>query len=69
MDTKIIKTEQEWCAQLTPHQYEILRRKATEPALSGEYTFSQKNGTYHCVACGSELFSSEAKASLELRAA
>jgi len=41
MSRKITKTEQEWRTELTPHQYEILRRKGTEPAFSGEYAFTQ----------------------------
>ncbi len=62
MDTKITKSEQEWRQELTPHQYEILRRKGTEPAFSGEYAFSkQEAGMYRCAACGSALFSSDAK--------
>jgi peptide-methionine (R)-S-oxide reductase len=55
------KTEQEWREQLTPEQYEILRRGATEPPFSGEYAFSKEDGMYHCAACGHDLFSSEAK--------
>ncbi len=61
MDTKIIKTEQEWREELTPHQYDILRRKGTEPAFTGEYAFSKQDGMYRCAACGNELFSSDAK--------
>ena len=61
MDTKIIKTEKEWREELTPHQYEVLRRKGTEPAFSGEYAFSKEDGIYRCAACGSELFGSDAK--------
>jgi len=61
MDTKIRKSEQEWREELTPHQYEILRRKGTEPAFSGEYAFSKQDGMYRCAACANPLFSSEAK--------
>ncbi len=61
MDTKTTKTEQEWREQLTPEQYEILRRKGTEPPFSGEYALSKEDGMYRCRACGNELFSSEAK--------
>ncbi len=61
MDTKIIKTEEEWREELTPHQYKILRRKGTEPAFSGEYAFSERDGMYRCAACGNELFGSDAK--------
>jgi peptide-methionine (R)-S-oxide reductase len=61
VDTKSTKTDKEWRAQLTPHQYEILRRKGTEPAFSGEYAFTKEDGMYRCAACGHELFSSDAK--------
>jgi peptide-methionine (R)-S-oxide reductase len=61
VDTTIIKTEQTWREQLTPHQYEILRRKGTEPPFSGKYASTNQDGTYHCAACGNELFSSKAK--------
>jgi len=61
VSTKIVKTEQGWREQLTPHQYDVLRRKATEPAFSGEYALSNKSGIYHCLACGNELFRSESK--------
>ena len=61
MDTKTTNTEQEWREQLTPEQYELLRRKGTEPPFSGEYAFSEEDGMYRCRACGNELFSSEAK--------
>jgi peptide-methionine (R)-S-oxide reductase len=61
MDTKIVKTEQEWREQLTPQQYDVLRRKGTEAPFSGEYAFSSSDGMYHCAACGNALFSSDAK--------
>jgi len=61
MDTKTVKTEQEWREELTPEQYEILRRKGTEPPFSGEYAFTKADGMYRCAACGSALFSSDAK--------
>jgi peptide-methionine (R)-S-oxide reductase len=61
MSTRIEKSEQEWRAELTPHQYEILRRKGTEPAFSGEYAFTKDHGVYRCAACSSELFGSDAK--------
>jgi len=61
MNPKTIKTEEQWREQLTPEQYEILRRKGTEPPFSGEYAFSKEDGMYRCAACGNELFSSDAK--------
>ena len=58
---QIVKTEEDWREQLTPQQYEILRRGGTEPPFTGEYAFSKADGTYRCAACGHRLFSSEAK--------
>jgi len=59
--TKITKTEEEWQRELTPEQYEILRRKGTEPPFTGKYTYSKEDGMYRCAACGNELFSSGTK--------
>ena len=58
---KVEKTEQEWREQLTPEQYEITRNKGTERPFSGKYVDSKDDGTYCCVACGNELFSSDTK--------
>jgi len=61
VSTKITKTEEEWQQELTPEQYEILRRQGTEPAFAGKYTYSKEDGMYRCAACGNELFSSDTK--------
>ena len=61
MSTEVQKTEEEWREELTPQQYEILRRKGTEPPFTGEYVYSKDDGIYRCGACGNELFSSDAK--------
>src|SRR3954467_765162 len=58
---KVQKTDAEWRAELTPEQYRIARQKGTEPAFTGEYYKTKTPGTYLCVACGQELFSSETK--------
>jgi peptide-methionine (R)-S-oxide reductase len=58
---KIIKTDAEWQQQLTPEQYAVTRKKATERPFTGEYVHNKANGTYCCVACGQPLFSSETK--------
>jgi peptide-methionine (R)-S-oxide reductase len=47
--------------QLTPEQYEVCRRKGTERAFTGIYHDCKTPGTYRCVCCGNELFSSQAK--------
>ena len=61
MSDKIHKPESEWKAQLTPEQYYVTRQKGTECAFTGEYYESKTPGTYTCVCCGQELFSSETK--------
>ena len=61
MSTKLTKTEEEWRQQLTPEQYEILRRKGTEPPFTGDYVYSKETGMYRCAACGNDLFSSNTK--------
>ena len=61
MAEKIAKSEAEWREQLTPEQYRITRKKGTEPAFSGEYYYFKGQGKYRCVACGNDLFSSDAK--------
>ena len=55
------KTDAEWREQLTEEQYRIARKKGTERAFTGIYLDTKKPGTYRCICCGAELFSSEHK--------
>ena len=50
-----------WKEKLTSEQYEICRRKGTEPPFTGIYYDCKEKGTYKCTCCGSDLFSSETK--------
>ena len=61
MTEKVVKSDDEWRKLLTEEQFEVTRKKGTEPAFSGEYDKFKKDGTFLCVCCGNELFSSEAK--------
>jgi peptide-methionine (R)-S-oxide reductase len=58
---KVEKTDAEWREQLSPEQYHVARQKGTERAFTGKYWNSHDKGTYRCVCCGTELFSSEHK--------
>ncbi|MEO7197035.1 MAG: peptide-methionine (R)-S-oxide reductase MsrB [Solirubrobacterales bacterium] len=58
---KVEKSDEEWREQLTPEQYEITRKAGTERPFTGEYVDTKDDGTYCCVACGNELFSSGTK--------
>ncbi len=53
--------DSDWRKKLTEEQYKILREKGTEMPFSGEYVNHHENGMYACVACGTPLFSSDAK--------
>ena len=59
--SKVVRSDEEWRALLTPQQYHVLRQAGTERAFTGEYYNFKGKGTYHCVACGNPLFSSETK--------
>ena len=61
MTTKINKTDEEWRRELTPEQYEVMRRKGTERPFTGEYNETKTAGVYRCAGCGTELFRSDAK--------
>jgi peptide-methionine (R)-S-oxide reductase len=61
MTDKTGKTDAEWRAQLSPMQYNVARKKGTEPAFTGEYWDNHEKGVYRCVCCGAELFSSDEK--------
>jgi peptide-methionine (R)-S-oxide reductase len=58
---KVKKSEQEWRQELTPEQYEVVRKKGTEAPFTSELNDVKEPGTFVCVACGQPLFSAENK--------
>jgi len=61
MVEKVERSEEEWAEVLTPARFEILRRKGTEPAFTGELTDNKGTGMYTCGGCGAALFASDTK--------
>jgi peptide-methionine (R)-S-oxide reductase len=61
VDEKIKKSDDEWGKQLTPEQFDVTRRKRTERPFTGAYWNTWDKGMYKCVACGCDLFGSDAK--------
>jgi peptide-methionine (R)-S-oxide reductase len=53
--------DEQYREKLTPDQYQVARLKATEPAFTGALLHNKEKGTYTCVCCEAELFSSDTK--------
>tara|TARA_Y200000002_G_scaffold157209_1_gene130013 strand:- start:388 stop:774 length:387 start_codon:yes stop_codon:yes gene_type:complete len=47
--------------KLTNDQFDITQNKGTEPPFTGKYLNNKQAGSYECICCGTELFSSEHK--------
>ena len=58
---RVVKTDAEWRAQLTPEQFLIARGKGTERAFCGNLLDNKREGVYACVCCSLPLFASDAK--------
>ncbi|MCI4664079.1 MAG: peptide-methionine (R)-S-oxide reductase MsrB [Neomegalonema sp.] len=60
MNDKIVKSDAEWRDQLTPEQYQVLRKSGTERPFSHP-GFEAGDGVFRCAACGAALFSKSDK--------
>jgi len=61
MTYEVEKSETEWQTELTPEQFQVLRRAGTERAFTGKYWDCHDDGIYRCAACGAELFDANTK--------
>ena len=61
MASEVDKSDEQWRAELSPEQYEVLRKAGTERPWSGKHVNNHDDGTYHCAACNAELFRSDTK--------
>jgi methionine-R-sulfoxide reductase len=59
--TRVVKTDEQWKAQLTSEQYKVARAKGTEAAFCGAFYDAKVPGVYFCICCDLPLFTSEAK--------
>lgn len=57
----VVKSENEWEKELSPEQFHVTREHGTERAFTGEYWNTKQKGVYKCIACGTDLFSSDTK--------
>jgi len=58
---EVEKPTRSWRAQLTPQQYEILRKEGTERPGSSPLLKEHRKGIFACAGCDLPLFSSETK--------
>ena len=57
----VVKSDEEWRAQLTPEQYTIARGKGTERPFCGTLLDNKRSGVYTCICCALPLFASNSK--------
>lgn len=58
---QVERSDEQWREELTPEQYDVLRKAGTEPPFSGAYVYNKDAGVYRCAGCGADLFASDAK--------
>ncbi|MBV8982379.1 MAG: peptide-methionine (R)-S-oxide reductase MsrB [Acidimicrobiia bacterium] len=61
MAADVTKSDDEWRQELSPEQYDVLRKKGTEAPFTGKYVYNKDTGMYRCAGCGANLFRSDTK--------
>ena len=59
--TKLKMSSKDWDPNLTPEQNYVLRQEGTESPGSSPLNNEKREGSYHCVGCGTKLFDSSTK--------
>ena len=54
-------SNKDWDPNLTPEQNYVLRQEGTESPGSSPLNNEKREGSYHCVGCGTKLFDSTTK--------
>ncbi|HYD16042.1 MAG TPA: peptide-methionine (R)-S-oxide reductase MsrB [Hyphomicrobium sp.] len=57
----VVKSDEEWKAELTPAEYDVLRKHGTERPRSSPLDKLNAPGEYRCAGCSQPLFSSLTK--------
>lgn len=60
-DFEVTYTEARWREMLSPDQFAVLRKEATERAYTSPLLNEKRTGTYHCAGCDLPLYASETK--------
>ena len=58
---KVVRTEAQWRAQLSPAAFYVARQAGTEVPFSGEYDHNKADGLYRCICCNTALYDSRTK--------
>jgi len=58
---KIVKSEADWKAQLSPLAFNVTREQGTEVPFTGEYSRNHADGLYRCICCDTALYDSRTK--------
>ena len=58
---EITHTDDEWKKILTPNQFQVLRKEATERPFSSPLNDEHRRGIFSCAGCDLDLYSSQTK--------
>jgi len=58
---EVTHTEEEWKKILTPNQFQVLRKEATERPFSSPLNDEHRKGVFHCAGCDLDLYASDTK--------